>query len=238
MTRVFRLFVSSTFSDFIAEREALQNVVFPQLERYCAARGARFQAVDLRWGITEEAQRNHDTMRICLEEIRRCQQLSPRPNFSVLLGDRYGWEPVPARIPQAHWAQLQASASSLDWPLIEASYRLDENATPPVYCLREGLFDASLQPALRTAARHFQGESRLPYFASATHQEIVLGALSPTDEWGQPLNPEQHVHVYVRHLDGLQQAASAGDFIDWNPEKGQPVDGAREGSGDSRRPCA
>jgi hypothetical protein len=26
--RVFRLFLSSTFSDFIAEREALQNVVF------------------------------------------------------------------------------------------------------------------------------------------------------------------------------------------------------------------
>jgi hypothetical protein len=27
--RVFRLFVSSTFSDFIAEREALEKVVFP-----------------------------------------------------------------------------------------------------------------------------------------------------------------------------------------------------------------
>ena len=35
-----------------AEREALQKDVFPKLERYCAQRGARFQAVDLRWGIT------------------------------------------------------------------------------------------------------------------------------------------------------------------------------------------
>jgi len=95
-TRVFRLFISSTFSDFIAEREALKRNVFPRLEQYCAERGAQFQAIDLRWGITEQAQREHNTLRICLEEVRRCQQLSPRPNFAVLLGNRYGWEPVPA----------------------------------------------------------------------------------------------------------------------------------------------
>ena len=89
INRIFRLFISSTFSDFIAEREALQKNVFPRLEKFCAERGARFQAIDLRWGITEEAQREHYTMRICLEEVQRCQQLSPRPNFAVLLGDRY-----------------------------------------------------------------------------------------------------------------------------------------------------
>jgi hypothetical protein len=52
--RVFRLFISSTFSDFVAEREALEKRVFPELEKFCAERGARFQAVDLRLGITAE----------------------------------------------------------------------------------------------------------------------------------------------------------------------------------------
>ena len=80
--RIFRLFISSTFSDFIEEREALQQNVFPRLEKYCAKFGARFQPIDLRWGITEETQKNHDTMRICLEEVRRCQELSPGPNFA------------------------------------------------------------------------------------------------------------------------------------------------------------
>ena len=42
-TRTFRLFLSSTFSDFLAEREALQRDVFPRLETYCAERGSRFQ---------------------------------------------------------------------------------------------------------------------------------------------------------------------------------------------------
>jgi hypothetical protein len=234
--RVFRLFVSSTFSDFIAEREALQQEVFPKLERYCAERGARFEAVDLRWGITEEAQREHDTMRICLEEVRRCQQLSPRPNFAVLLGDRYGWEPVPARIPQVHWLAMNAAATATDWAVIDASYRIDENAIPPVHCLRERpknlqrafAHETKLLHALRLAAKGFRGGARVPYFTSATHQEIVLGALSQRDEQGQALDPGRHVHVYVRHLQGVPYDASAKEFIDWDASTDQVVPGARE----------
>lgn len=236
-TRVFRLFVSSTFSDFIPEREALQKNVFPKLVTYCAERGARFQAVDLRWGITEEAQREHDTMRICLEEIRRCQQLSPRPNFAVLLGDRYGWEPVPARIPQAHWRRLSAAAARADWKLIKDSYRLDGNAIPPVYRRPKRTStpdtverEPRLLEALRRAASaaNFRGSNRLPYFSSATHQEIALGALSQRDEKGIALNPAQHVHVYVRHIEGMPQDRSSQDFIDWDASKGGVVPGARE----------
>lgn len=226
--RIFRLFLSSTFSDFIAEREALQLHVYPELERYCAMSGAHFQAVDLRWGITEEAQREHDTMRICLEEIRRCQQLSPRPNFAVLLGDRYGWEPVPAVIPQAHWRKLKAAALPEHWSLIKDSYRVDSNAIPPVYRLHTSGRDVSLLASLRCAAKSFRGHVRLPYFASATHQEIVLGALTNKDENNRKLNPNEHVHVYVRHLKDLPQDDTAKDFIDWDEAAQKPVPGARD----------
>ena len=233
-TRVFRLFISSTFSDFIAEREALQKNVFPKLEQYCAERGAQFQAIDLRWGITEQAQREHNTLRICLEEVRRCQQLSPRPNFAVLLGDRYGWEPVPARIPFDHWKRLQINATPEHWNLISSSYRLDENAIPSVYCLKERSDDddkafqheSQLLEALRQAAAGFRGNDRLPYFTSATHQEIVLGAMSKRDADGQKLNPKGHVHVYDRSLEGMPTDISAKDFIDWNSNLDQVVPGA------------
>ena len=233
--RIFRLFVSSTFSDFIAEREALQTQVFPELEKYCAERGARFLAVDLRWGITEEAQQEHNTMRICLEEVRRCQELSPRPNFAVLLGDRYGWEPVPARISIEHWKMLKAAAQKNDWQLIDDSYRLDKNAIPPVYCLKTRkknmsvalANEARLLQALRAAAKGFRGTARLPYFASATHQEIALGALSKYGVGGCPLEPEQHVHVYIRHIEAIPQDKTAKDFIDWDASKGEVTLGAR-----------
>ena len=234
--RIFRLFVSSTFSDFIAEREALQKTVFPELERYCAERGARFQAIDLRWGITEEAQQEHDTLRICLEEVRRCQELSPRPNFAVLLGDRYGWEPVPARVPSSHWERLKAAADARSWKVIKAQYQLDQNAVPPVYCLRkrEGNWaldlkrEAELLKALRHAARDFEGDDQLPYFASATHQEIALGALAAQDDEGHLLHPEEHVQVYVRCIEGLPSDASVRAFVDWDANSQTPVPGPQE----------
>jgi WD40 repeat protein len=238
VSNTFRLFISSTFSDFTAEREALQKSVFPELEKFCAERGARFQAIDLRWGITEEAQQEHDTLRICLEEVRRCQALSPRPNFAVLLGDRYGWEPVPARIPMGHWERLLAAASGVDGKTIRGGYQgPDLNAVPPVMHLRKREGDwaaseareATLRDALRRAADQagFTGDDRLPYFASATHQEISLGALDTKDEEGNALHPEEHVNVYVRRIEGLPSEASARAFIDWDMQRQVPVQGAR-----------
>ena len=99
-SRTFRVFVSSTFSDLEAERNALQKQVFPRLRDLAAEHGCHFQAIDLRWGVSEEASLDQQAMQICLGEIERCQKVSPRPNFIVLLGDRYGWCPPPARIPQ------------------------------------------------------------------------------------------------------------------------------------------
>jgi len=81
----YRLFISSTFSDFVAEREALHDKVFPYLRALCQSYGARFQAIDLRWGVSEEAGVDQRTMEICLGEIRRCQHITPRPNFLLRL---------------------------------------------------------------------------------------------------------------------------------------------------------
>lgn len=78
-----RLFVSSTFSDLKAERDALQREVFPRLKQFCLSKGLRFQAIDLRWGISEEAGRDNRTLRICLRELRRCQQDRRKPVEAV-----------------------------------------------------------------------------------------------------------------------------------------------------------
>src|SRR5947208_10491818 len=105
-SRIFRVFVSSTFGDLKMEREALQKQAFPKLRDLCATQGCRFQAIDLRWGVSEEAALDQQTMRICLEELHRSQKVSPRPNFIVLLGERYGWRPLPAAIPVDEFEQL------------------------------------------------------------------------------------------------------------------------------------
>src|SRR5712691_536729 len=107
-TRTFRVFVSSTFEDLKEERNVLQEKVFPKLEKFCLKKGARFQAIDLRWGVREEAGRDQKTMDICLGEIARCQKSGIKPNFIVLLGERYGWRPAPAHIRQEEFDRIVA----------------------------------------------------------------------------------------------------------------------------------
>jgi hypothetical protein len=120
VARTFRIFVSSTFRDLRAEREALQRFVFPRLRELCAERGARFQAIDLRWGVSEEAALDQQTVPICVAEIKRCQELTPRPNFVVLLGDRHGWRPLPAASPENEFRALEARGSH---PSLRRRYR-------------------------------------------------------------------------------------------------------------------
>ena len=48
-SRTFRIFVSSTFSDLKAERNALQARVYPRLRALAEEHGCRFQVIDLRW---------------------------------------------------------------------------------------------------------------------------------------------------------------------------------------------
>jgi hypothetical protein len=60
----------------------------------CLVPGFQFQAIDLRWGVPREASLDHRSMEVCFHELRQEQEVSPKPNFLVLLGDRRQVEPV------------------------------------------------------------------------------------------------------------------------------------------------
>ncbi len=195
--------------------------MFPQLRTFCQERGARFQAIDLRWGIGQEAAIDQQTMNICIQELRRCQKLSPRPNFIVLLGDRYGWRPLPPQIPAAEFESLLIHLSDSQKQHLLKWYRRDDNAVPSEYCLlsRTGDFidynrwtteEACLREILLEAVEKTfdvnATESR-KYYDSATHQEIRHGAL-------QAENPHNHVFCYFREIDNLPSNDSARQYRD------------------------
>jgi len=48
-SRLFRIFLSSTFSDFKVERNELYRRVFPLIKQRCAQLGYEFQVVDMRY---------------------------------------------------------------------------------------------------------------------------------------------------------------------------------------------
>ena len=194
----FRLFVSSTFADFRAEREALHQDTFPKLRSLARQHGGDFQPVDLRWGVTEKAAFHQQTLNICLEELRRCQDSTRRPNVLVLLGDRYGWRPVPTQLEAAEFEALARVMSRADRLRLNGSYRRDDNARDPVYYLAPqsalgaiewGEEEQELRDLLaRAAAQVFAATDwRLTkYQASATHQEILQGALGGPSSPARP----------------------------------------------------
>ena len=120
-SKIFRLFISSTFNDFVNEREILHNIVFPEIARYCAEFGFSFQPVDLRWGVTTEAQLDQKTMSLCLEEVRNCKQFL-YPNFLIMVGSRYGYVPCPEYISSNEFLKFEKYLGSCD-ELITLNYK-------------------------------------------------------------------------------------------------------------------
>jgi tetratricopeptide (TPR) repeat protein len=229
-TRTFRVFISSTFSDLKEERNALQKYVFPRLRDLAMVHGCRFQAIDLRWGVSEEAALDQQTMKICLTEIARCQKVSPRPNFIILLGDRFGWRPLPYAIPAEEFEKI-VSLTTLEeqkilrWqegqPAQENGwYRRDDNAVPPEYVLQprqqgtrfeeyeawerevERLLVAVLERAAQQAG--LSEDALAKYSCSATGQEIINGALKVGDA-------HRHVFGFLRSITNKEELHKSQD---------------------------
>ncbi|NLT44883.1 MAG: DUF4062 domain-containing protein, partial [Thermotogaceae bacterium] len=206
--KVFRVFVSSTFLDMKRERNVLQKKVFPRLREYCERHGASFQDIDLRWGVSDEVQKDQRTLQICLSEIERCQNLSPKPNFIILLGDRYGWEPLPYSIPSTEFDSLLPLMDDSERSKIIEWYRRDDNAIPSEYILqpRKDEYESyalweekerELREILRKAVDRstLDEKEREKYFLSATHREIIHGALGIPEG---KIAPQEHVVACFR----------------------------------------
>lgn len=135
-TKTFRLFISSTFDDFKLERDVLQEKVFPALSELCNKYGFGFMPIDLRWGINQEAQIDQKTIELCLNEVKACKS-EPHPDFIIMLGDRYGWIPLPYQIESSVFESIYNNIPSDKREKIDFWYRLDLNALPASYILQK-----------------------------------------------------------------------------------------------------
>jgi len=225
-SNLIRVFISSTFNDFKVERDALQERVFPELRKLCSEMGYRFQPIDLRWGINTEVAIDHKTVDICLKEIERCQHISPYPNFIMIMGNRYGWRPLPTEINEYDYKKILKYAENIKRPLIinaesinPASllskwYQPDHNSLPMVYCIqpRAGALSEYVDPEkwwnvelklrliIDEAVKYYRHDDSftLKKVRSTTEYEILRGMLDI------PADQSRHVFGYFRNIDNIE----------------------------------
>lgn len=171
--RQLRVFISSTFADMNAERDAL-TIVFPQIKELCEKRGVVFVPLDLRWGITGNAAKQGRVLDTCMREIDQS-----RPFFIGLVGNRYGWVPtvhdigdfdesLKGKYPWLNVALAQGMSitememqyaalrniSSIESPINAAFYlRSSKMKVPPEFCEAAGSESAHKLELLRDKIR-------------------------------------------------------------------------------------
>jgi hypothetical protein len=114
--------------------------------------------------VNEEAQLDQRTAEICLGEVAAAKRY-PSPNFLIMIGDRYGWVPLPFAIPkdefEAATAWLAERGRARDVGDLRKVYRLDENyLVPPGLATAAGSSEQTGAYTLRSR------EDEIPEYAS------------------------------------------------------------------------
>ncbi|MDX4057762.1 DUF4062 domain-containing protein, partial [Aliarcobacter skirrowii] len=235
--KTFKLFVSSTFSDFSVERRLLQEYVFPEIKRYCNESNLIFQPIDLRWGVSNEAQLDQKTLELCLEEVR-ASKINPHPNFLIMAGDRYGWIPLPYLIKKTEYETIVTNIEKEeDKELLNTWYKLDENQIPASYILSErknefveysnwGKIENHLGYILQNSVNKssLSKDDKEKYFMSATEHEVIEGIfkylnITPSQEIILQKNKafleidSKNVYAYIRNIKSIDESFK-NKFID------------------------
>ncbi|XP_030075789.1 NACHT domain- and WD repeat-containing protein 1 [Microcaecilia unicolor] len=120
------------------ERNVLLERAYPEAQAFCQKHDLQFEVVDMRWGVPDYTAVDHMTTELCLKEIELLQQVSVGPAFIALIGNRYGYRPIPRVIEEKEfnilYSKLWQDKSSMQ--LLDLWFWKDDNAVPPAYILQ------------------------------------------------------------------------------------------------------
>eukprot|EP01038_Epipyxis_sp_PR26KG_P004093 gene4093-5841_t len=131
------VFVSSTFTDTVVERNIILEKILPRLKAVGLVKGIQVIFVDMRWGVRDENTLDHKTWVECCRELFRCRSESAGIFFISLQSDKLGYAPLPKYLKKESIDNILKEAT--DDKLVQLCkkwYLLDTNASPPQYILR------------------------------------------------------------------------------------------------------
>uniref|UniRef100_A0A1I8HIM4 NACHT domain-containing protein n=1 Tax=Macrostomum lignano TaxID=282301 RepID=A0A1I8HIM4_9PLAT len=226
-SRVVRIFLSSTFSDMGTERNYLMQHVNPRLKKFCRdSFGLEFQTIDMRWGVGDEVQLDHQGPYMCYQEIDNSLIMSAGPYFICLLGQRYGNQPPAALVEVDVFNNIVEALKEdgRDVSCLHEWYTIDENNKPPICVLRPiaTLAEAADKELLKAARQRWEAvqdsiiglmkrgaelclqktlishATMKKFTASVTEMEVISGILSkPPQKLAQAL-------AFVREFSDLE----------------------------------
>ena len=161
-----------------------------------------FSNVSFPPGVRQESVDDHRTVNICMEEIKRCQEISLGIAFIAILGDKYGWRPLPPSVDAVEFEPLLERIDEADRELVTSWYLRDDNSVPPCYLLQPisnqfpinsadkddmakawegwGKVEKSIWSYLRTAAEKagLEEKDKQKYTVSVTQLEVEKGVVT------------------------------------------------------------
>ena len=126
--RVIRVFISSTFTDTVFERNYVLEDVIPYLKDAGRERGFDIIFSEMRFGIRDDASEDNKTSELCMEELENCEKQSAGVFYVLISTDKYGFRPLPRRIPQNEMEELRSKMDDEKKALVDKFYSLDTNA--------------------------------------------------------------------------------------------------------------
>ena len=121
--RVIRVFISSTFTDTDFERNYALEDVIPYLKQAGRERGFDVVFSEMRFGIRDDASEDNMTSELCMEELENCEQQSAGVFYVLISTDKYGFRPLPRRIPQNELEELSSEMDDAERALVVSSTR-------------------------------------------------------------------------------------------------------------------
>jgi tetratricopeptide (TPR) repeat protein len=235
------VFVSSTFDDMHAERDHLQQFVFPELEEILRQRRIHLETTDLRWGVEtmsigEQEAKELTVLKVCLAEIDRS-----RPFLLVLLGDRYGWIPPAGRI-ESVASEVGLAVGSTPWSVtaleVEYGALLTSQHVRPLFYFRDPLPYAQIPPEVAarytdqgTAPEHFGFLADLKARIRARYPDRVRSySLGWDADQRRPARLSEFGALVLHDLEAELEAETAaveqpaGAATDWREDEERALD--------------
>eukprot|EP00049_Salpingoeca_infusionum_P023581 m.12928 g.12928 ORF g.12928 m.12928 type:complete len:1728 (+) comp5881_c0_seq1:116-5299(+) len=175
-----QIFISSTFTDFKVERDALLQRSFPALQQYARERGLEVSFASMRWGVSRHVNDNHEITQICIDEIRNVRARSIGVNFVGLLGQKYGYCPIPTSIEASTFDALLFNCDAETKTLLSKWYKRDSNTLDkrfillPVSDVFEG-YDAPKATKEELKAKQHEWDVEFAKLQSALRQISACG---------------------------------------------------------------